>query len=185
VKAQLDWLLAAHCSPTLAGIKPACLVSCLQADYPDLPSRVAIYRQAFAVRDIRFELIEQSNQRYLLLVYHRRLVEQHLSASGVASFLETFGYPVTLEAQIERLKQRLEQPGDFPHEVGLFLGYPLEDVLGFVQHKGQDCKLCGYWKVYGDADAASQLFHRFTQVCCRVKWRIARGETLLHVFQVA
>ncbi len=28
----------------------------------------------------------------------------------------------------------------YPHEIGIFLGYPLEDVLGFIQ--------LVFWKVY-------------------------------------
>ena len=34
---SFDQLLARHCAPALAGIKPANLVSCSKADYPHLP----------------------------------------------------------------------------------------------------------------------------------------------------
>ena len=42
---QLDRLLAAYCSPALAGIKPANLVSCDRTIYPDLPEQLETYRE--------------------------------------------------------------------------------------------------------------------------------------------
>ena len=50
---------------------------------------------------------------------------------------------------------------EFPHEIGLFLGYPPEDVEGFCRYQGQNYKLCGRWKVYGDREAACRRFQRY------------------------
>ena len=36
----------------------------------------------------------------------------------------------------------------FPHEMGLLLGYPVEDVTGFMVHGGKNSLYSGYWKVY-------------------------------------
>ena len=55
---------------------------------------------------------------------------------------------------LARLRARLAQGGAFPHEIGLFLDYPADDVLAFVEKGGAGCKLCGYWKVYGDEEKA-------------------------------
>ena len=52
-------------------------------------------------------------------------------------------------------------PGCFPHEIGLFLGYPPEDVDGFIKHRAGGCKFCGFWKVYGDVDSAKAKFERY------------------------
>jgi hypothetical protein len=48
-----------------------------------------------------------------------------------------------------------------PHAVGLFLGYPLDDVLGFIKHRGYNYKLCGIWKVYGDVEQAKNRFRQY------------------------
>ena len=45
--------------------------------------------------------------------------------------------------------------------IGLFLGYPPEDVEGFCRNKGQNCKLCGLWKVYGRVDTAEKMFRLY------------------------
>lgn len=47
---------------------------------------------------------------------------------------------------------------DFPHEIGLFLGYPLEDVQGFIENRAEGYKCVGCWKVYGDEEYAKQEF---------------------------
>ena len=38
----------------------------------------------------------------------------------------------------------LEEKGAFPHEIGLLLGYPVEDVLGFIRHQGKNYLYTGY-----------------------------------------
>ncbi len=37
----------------------------------------------------------------------------------------------------ERYRAHMEGKGDFPHEIGLLLGYPPEDVIGFIENRGQ------------------------------------------------
>ncbi|MDO4270821.1 MAG: DUF3793 family protein [Eubacteriales bacterium] len=184
---HLDRLLAAYCSPTLAGIKPASLVSCDRTLLPDLPRRLREYRQAFAPRGMRFEIVCACKGRYLLLVYHRAALESRMADPRMQRVLTSFGYPASgpLETLLWTLKRRIALTDGFPHEIGLFLGYPIEDVIGFIRHAGRNCKLCGYWKVYGDAEAASRLFDRLSRVCRAVTGRVERGETLLEVFAAA
>ena len=49
----------------------------------------------------------------------------------------------------------------FPHEMGLLLGYPPEDVEGFIRQNGKNALCSGYWKVYEDAEAKKRTFHIF------------------------
>ncbi len=51
------------------------------------------------------------------------------------------------------LKERM-QGYEFPHEVGIFLDYPIEDILGYIEHEGKNCQVSGYWKVYSNAQGA-------------------------------
>ena len=39
------------------------------------------------------------------------------------------------------------ESGEFPHEVGLFLSYPPEDVKGFIDHRANNFKCAGLWTV--------------------------------------
>lgn len=57
--------------------------------------------------------------------------------------------------------KRLGESDEFPHEIGLFLGYPVEDVKGFIENKASCAKCVGYWKVYGDEEKAQKLFNQY------------------------
>lgn len=183
----MDRLLAAHCAPTLAGIKPASLVSCQRSRFPQLPRLLEVYGQAFCQKDSYFKILCTCPGRYLLLVYRRTMLERCLAQPEVMKLLEQFGYrrEEPLEAKLERLGRRAAGQGGFPHEIGLFLGYPAEDVEGFIRYGGEGCKLCGCWKVYGDVEHASRQFARISGVCRACVRRVERGETLFEVFHVA
>lgn len=47
-----------------------------------------------------------------------------------------------------------------PHEIGFFLGYPYDDVVGFIENKGENSLCSGCWKVYSRARDAQACF------CC-------------------
>ena len=66
---------------------------------------------------------------------------------------------------------------EFPHEVGLFLSYPPEDVKGFIENRAANAKCTGVWKVYGDEWQARQTFAKYkkcTQVYCE-RWQSGSG----------
>ena len=67
--------------------------------------------------------------------------------------------------------KRLGEGDSFPHEIGIFLGYPLGDVMGFIQNAGKNCKCSGCWKVYCDECEARRLFAQF-QKCREIYARL-------------
>ena len=75
---------------------------------------------------------------------------------------------------LSELLKRLAISKDFPHEVGLFLGYPLEDVAGFERQGAAGFKYSGFWKVYGDTENALRLMNEYkscTEICMKWLWR--------------
>ena len=74
---------------------------------------------------------------------------------------------------IERLRERLALQRGFPHEIGVFLGYPVEDVKGFIKHNGRNSKCVGCWKVYCNQCEAERAFARFNK-CREVYMRLWR-----------
>ena len=86
--------------------------------------------------------------------------------------LRKAGYPpLNSERCVVRLIQRLAEEKEFPHEIGLFLSYPPEDVKGFIENKASNSKCVGTWKVYGDVDRAKALFAQFkrcTDIYCKL-----------------
>lgn len=178
---SLDEALIYCASPTLAGLKMGSLICFPHSNkiqsYDDL---VNSYNQKFNKKGLHFRILFRCPKRTLLYVYRPAMVETYVRRQDIMSFLKTFGYTTrhTLPDMLHHLSSRIAEGGCFPHESGIFLGYPLEDVCGFITNKGNHAKLCGEWKVYGDAAKASQLFQKFS--CCRKAYinRFVVGSTI-------
>lgn len=174
--------LVYHCSPTLCGLKPANLLSLSKDEYPHLPQLTAAYARLLEDKGIRLTILCSCGCRWLLLVYHQSMLAAQLKQPAVVRLLAQAGYPVdapfSLEQLLRCLSRRLRQSEGFPHEIGVFLGYPLEDVIGFCRHKGEGCKLCGYWKVYGDVDHAKRCFAAFDRCRDALYARLLSGSPL-------
>ena len=145
---SLDQLFATHCAPALAGVAPANLISLRRGDFPHLEEELRKYQQAFARRGVKFDSLCSCANRELILVYRPQLMAQALNRDGVEEILTPCGYDLSrpVEEILAHLGLRVRQGGSFPHEIGLFLGYPVEDVVGFIENQGQNFKLCGPWK---------------------------------------
>ena len=72
----------------------------------------------------------------------------------------------------------MEGRREFPHEIGLLLGYPAADVEGFIENKGQDSLYSGYWKVYDDVEHAKRLFDAYNKCRDRLLKAVAEGVPL-------
>ena len=78
------------------------------------------------------------------------------------NFLKFIGYPsdYNLDSYIELLIDKLHTK-DFPHEIGIFLGYPLKDVVGFMGYGNYKFCKTRYWKVYGDESISDSVYNKF------------------------
>lgn len=179
---RLEQTLALHCAPALAGLKPADLISWR----PPQGAGEALLRRyvrRFARRGICLRPLCRRGERQLLLVWRPPRLEDWLAREEIAAMLRKEGYPVSdgVEAMLTHLGARLAGE-EFPHEVGLFLGYPAADVEGFRRNGGRNCKLCGHWKVYGQVEEAQRrflAFDRCREALCR--W-VAEGRSLEQLF---
>lgn len=87
---------------------------------------------------------------------------------GVSCFLEQYGYvDLCVEKALEHLQKRIAASDGFPHEIGIFLDYPLADVIGFIENQGCNCKCSGCWKVYQNEEDAMETFARYKK-CTRI-----------------
>ena len=104
---------------------------------------------------------------------------------GVLEYLTNCGYcDFTADGAIRHLAGRICESQEFPHEIGLFLGYPLADVVGFVENKGKNCLCTGFWKVYGDEQEAKKQFARY-QKCREIYARLFENGRSLGKLTVA
>lgn len=172
-------VLIRHAAPTLAGLKTANLFPCRGVSRAVLLRDLRAANQVLVPRGLRLLPLRLEGDQALLYLFRPDKLRRDLSVRAAQALLDQAGYPgCQLLPCLRELRRRLEAQADFPHEIGLFLGYPPEDVQGFIRHRGRDCKLTGCWKVYGDAQAARQCFAAYrscTESYCR---RRAQGEGL-------
>lgn len=161
-----DYLLANHCASTLVGVKAACLVSCCRLSPEEVSVSVEVYNAALNRSGLLFRIYHNALGFPLLFVYRPTLLWQRLRNPSAATILTGAGYPLDLGLKhcLDRLEEELASEEGFPHEIGLFLDYPPDDVAGYLLHEGRNCKACGYWKVYSDVDRARRLFQLY-DVC--------------------
>ena len=158
-------MLAVHSAPTLLGVKCANLFSVDLSEFP-ADDVEAYFTDKDAFTGLYARCLCRCKKRTLIYVYHRALLEMWFSDERVSSFLEECGYDraLSVNEKIDILAKRISCDS-FPHEIGIFLGYPLDDVLGFIKNGGANCLFCGFWKVYSDPEGAKRAFSSY--VHCR------------------
>jgi hypothetical protein len=155
VSDEIKRVIVKHCSPVLLGCKPAALFT--------LGSE-KVFAALCTLLQPRFELMvmRKSRNGLLVLMFEKERLAETMSHKDIHAFLAGMGYPCAAPLFVLlKFLNRQFMHSDFPHEVGIFLGYPVEDVLGFVQHRGQHYKFLGYWKVYGDVEQAKKHFRQY------------------------
>ena len=159
-------ILAFHTAPTLLGIKCASLIS-LSDDVDEIARQSEIFNSKAAVKGLKSKVLCSCGSRQLMLIYNEKQLEDRLRDKKANEILAGCGYPSegSVEEYLERLTRRIQLGGDFPHEIGIFLGYPPEDVEGFIENKGENFKFCGCWKVYGSEEKAKRTFENYEK--CR------------------
>lgn len=184
---SLDYLLGFHCTPALAGIKCANLLSISHNSYSDLDDKLEQLNAHFNSRSIFIKRLCVCQKRILVLVYGKRLLEETIYQKENRDLLYQENYPLEegLDAVLEHLARKLQAQDQFPHEIGIFLGYPLADVVGFLKNNGKNYKLSGYWKVYGDEGNAKILFEKYTRCRNNICRRIDEGMSLNQIFKTA
>lgn len=146
-------------APVLKNVKMSCMFAVPGAYLKTVSS-------FFAGTNISVRCLCQRKGRAIILVYREEQLADYLRDDQVAMFLRQFGYYGDFLREYltylgERFSYYYNQEGGFPHEMGIFLGYPLEDVKGFIAHGGKNCCFTGYWKVYSNVEHAKQKFQAF------------------------
>lgn len=168
-----------HGSPTLAGMKTGSLFTCPFAGEQAMQDCVRCWNHTLAAKGLRVLPLRWQGQRALIYLYRPARLAKDLQYPEARALLAPRGYCCDDPTRcVGRLMQRLREAEEFPHEIGLFLSYPPEDVRGFIQSPVCGFKCVGCWKVYGDAAAARRTFGQYRRCTERFCARFARGTTL-------
>lgn len=150
-------------APTIAGIKPSSLMA-----FTDLKRCSYVlwerYKDDTCTRlGVEYYELKHQKDRVFVLFYKDKDLAKCLFESEKSKFLLGLGYKKTkvVEDYLDTLKKRYEM--GCPHELGVFLGYPLNDVIAFIENKGEPCLANKYWKVYQNVEKALLTFDAYDE----------------------
>lgn len=145
--------------PTILGVKPAELLNIrINGDLDKCKKCINNYPQINYLQIKKLEKVP----RMQVLFFHKNTLEKTLTEKVNKDFLIGLGYPriFTRESYLNILKERLNSE-QFPHEIGVFLGYPLKDVLGYMgKYPWKLVRIKG-WRYYGSEKLSRLYYEKF------------------------
>ena len=183
---RFEQQLAFHTAPSLLGIKCASLMSATKCGF-DIGAYSEIFNRRAAARGLKIKTMCECDNRVLLLLYNENKLSARLGDPECRRLLAENGYSddMSTEQCLDRLAKRISEQNGFPHEVGVFLDYPIEDVIGFIRNNGSCYKLSGYWKVYGDPDRAQRTFDNYNKCRKFLCNKLSEGEDLCCALKIS
>lgn len=160
-RGELEMQLALQCSPLLAGLKLSNLLI-IESD------KEKAVKYLFRNSGISGKILYREKGKSVIYLYRYDELEAYLKDARIQKFMEELGYGgmsvrEVLKEFARRYRKSRKDCQDFPHEMGILLGYPLEDVQGFMKNNGKNDLYSGYWKVYSNLSETLELFDQFNQ----------------------
>ncbi len=178
---RLQLRLALQCAPLLKGLKASSLLPINASEKEELES-------VLAGTDISYLILNGGQKRMLLFLYTPEGLGSLLQKKEARGFLDKNGYRgkdlgSSLRQLSFKMRRYVEGCCQFPHEIGVFLGYPVRDVEAFIVQKGKNCLLNGYWKVYHSPAQAQLTFHAYDRAKVSAVNELLAGRTLEEIIQ--
>ena len=156
LESRPGFFVASHCAPVLKGIKISNIMTAERGTWKRLV-------RSLKGSNILCVLLSAQGGREVLLLYRYEKLRKHLMKEQVRKFLESQGYddirvPVVITRLRKQYAEYVRNRQGFPHELGVILEYPVEDVKGFIENRGKNCLLEKYWKVYHNREKAEKIF---------------------------
>lgn len=163
------WLLQLL-GPVIFGVKPAEIISFSHSDKQNVYKLTEIKHILDKNNKISYKEFSYCNKCTKILFYNSTELNNTLSEYRNLKFLKSIGYPsqyefnLYLEFIIEKMRT-----GNIPDEIGVFLGYPLKDVLGFIGHPSLKLTKINGWRVYGDSRISDTKYIQFINAKNKMK----------------
>lgn len=159
----LEVKIANQCAPVLAGVKPSNMLVLENKHIRDVV-------RVLEGTGLSWRCLYAGEEKNIWLLYRKEAMEEIVGGKEQMLFLKEWGYKEdTLERMLIKFSQRFRQYRKdknlpFPHEMGVFLGYPMADVKGFIKYEGKNYLYCGYWKVYENVEERKELFRTYEEI---------------------
>ena len=146
-------LFCSKVATVACGIKPAEIISV----------KIDDYLKCTQIKDhINSRIIWKTNDILKVLLYNQECLTHILENPNASCILGDLGYPIDsgFKTIIDELIHRLRQKKEFPHEIGIFLGYPLKDVCGYMGLNTLTLTKTMGWQMYGDTADSEKIYYQ-------------------------
>ena len=176
---KFGFRVVTQCAPVLKGVKISNLITMKPGGW----RKIRAYLKKSRIICIP---LYADAEKEVLFIYRYEQLERHLKNREVREFLRSCGYEsFEVASVLVRLRRRYQLYAgiskEFPHELGVLLGYPVGDVQGFIDNRGENSLTSRYWKVYQNPKEAEKIFDLYDRVKEQALKEIMCGRTLSHV----
>ena len=176
---KFGFRVVTQCAPVLKGVKISNLITMKPGGW----RKIRAYLKKSRIICIPLYV---DAEKEVLFLYRYEQLEWHLKNREVREFLRSCGYEsFEVASVLVRLRRRYQLYAgiskEFPHELGVLLGYPVGDVQGFIDNRGENSLTSRYWKVYQNPKEAEKIFDLYDRVKEQALKEIMCGRTLSHV----
>lgn len=178
---KVETRLALQCASVITGIKMSNLLTASSVD------EKRIY-EIFKGTEIQYYCLYRQEEKTTYLLFRITEFVAYLQKPNVQHVLEQAGYhDLTIVGVLKIFQSRyisyMRYRKGFPHEMGLLLGYPIEDVQGFIKNKGKNYLYAGYWKVYEDVEEKKLLFDAYESAKEGLLLLVANGYSIRPIIE--
>lgn len=156
---------------TIVGVKPAELINLSRLDSYCSRNCLKKYKDCLLCnKNIKIKPFVNNKGKEQIFIYHTQCIGKYLNNKYVIKILKDLGYPevFNVDTYVDHLLGRLSS-NTFPHEIGIFLGYPLKDVIGFMGLIPLKFIKTNGWKVYGSEKISDNQYNNFIEARNKVK----------------
>ena len=176
---KFGFRVVTQCAPVLKGVKISNLITMKPGGW----RKIRAYLKKSRIICIP---LYADAEKEVLFLYRYEQLERHLKNREVREFLRSCGYEsFEVASVLVRLRRRYRLYAgiskEFPHELGVLLGYPVGDVQGFIDNRGENSLTSRYWKVYQNPKEAERIFDLYDRVKEQALKEIMCGQSLSHV----
>ncbi len=180
---NLQMKLILQCAPFFKEVKIASIVNVEEGQCESLDKMLEN-------TGVMYRVLKSGKGKCLVILYRQDSFTDYLDKEEIREFLKLYGYECdTLEAMLNRLSLRIREHSDgemsFPHEIGAFLDYPIDDVRSFIEKDGKDSLFSGYWKVYNHPVKAKKTFRMYDRAVVNAVNEFLSGKNIREIINCA
>ncbi|MDI9216942.1 DUF3793 family protein [Clostridium tertium] len=166
-------------SLVIAGVKPSATVTINKKLEKLYKTWIQDGKSFLKSINLSFINLREDDNASIILIYNNDILKKHIFKPENMDFLIKLGYKRNnnISYYVEYLKDRYDE-FNCPHELGIFLGIPIDDVKSFMQCSYKKCLGCGYWKVYSNYEKALEIFDIYDDVREKTMDKILEGEPI-------